>query len=393
MLTLIERLQLVPVINGVGPATRLGGLNLSENIQRESLIASKLCFRMDELHLAASAYIGRLLGVPGALVTAGAAAALTLATAVSLTGFDVRKIASLPQIDWDRRNVVILKNQTDPYDHAVTATGAMLRIVGDDLGSSLAELESALDSTVTAILWRPKGLLNQIELSEVGALAQKYHIPLIIDAAVTVPPIEKLVKYFADGASFVATSGGKSFRGPHTGGLLFTSKQNVINALLHHLDMDERELSWIALRQESLLELDLPKNGIGRAMKVGKEQIFAMVAAIDQFLLFPGYPTGDDELNVCEDILRRESEITIARYHDDFLNVDNLKIFIGSPLQVDDFYLKLYRSQPRIILGQELSEDGWLTINPMALEPGEGYKIAIVILQVHKSVANQRDTL
>jgi len=390
-MNLVEKLGLTPIINGVGPVTRVGGLNLSENILQQVHEASVSSFRMEELHLAASEYISRTLGVPGALVTSGAASALTIATAVSLTGVDIKKIAALPHVNWSKKSVIIQKIHTDQYDHAVTAAGAMLRIVGDDLGCNENEIEAAIDPSVAAILWRPKGLSDQIDVSRIGALAAKHGLPFIIDAAVTVPPIDRLVHYFACGASFVAASGGKGFRGPHTGGLLFCSKQNVINALLHHLDIDERDKTWVALREESQVALELPENGIARAMKVGREQIFAMVAAIDEYLLNPRYEIGDIELGFCEETLKRRSKILVTRFRNDFLNVDTLKIFIGEPALVDDFYLQLYRGTPRIILGQELSEEGWLTINPMALQSGEGIQIAARILEITEILEIDKD--
>ena len=110
-MNLAERLGVTPVINGVGPVTRLGGLNLSEEIETEIKNSSHLSYRMDELHLAAFDYIAKALNVPGGLVTCGAAAALTMATSVCIAGSDAKRINSLPHVTWPKRNVVIQRIQ------------------------------------------------------------------------------------------------------------------------------------------------------------------------------------------------------------------------------------------------------------------------------------------
>ena len=382
---LAEKLGVTPIINGVGPATRLGGLNLSEEIQAEIKVSSHQSYRMDELHLAAFDYIAKVLKVPGGLVTCGAAAALTMATSVCIAGSDVKRVNSLPHVTWPKKNVVIQRIQSDPYDHPIIATGAVLRLIGGDRGASLREIESSLDDTVCAFIYRPNDLETEVELSEIIKLCKDKGVPVIIDAAITVPPIVRLQNYFKMGATFVATSGGKGFRGPHTAGLLFCRKQDAIDALLHHLDMDERLSTWPSLQEQSNAPLGLPANGIARAMKVGREQIFGMLAAIDQYLLNPEYDLGNEELDICEKKVQESDQIDVIRYRNEFLFVDQLKFRIGASELVDKFYLELHHGAPRVILGQELTSLGFLTLNPMALQSGQGEKIAQQIIEIsHK---------
>jgi D-glucosaminate-6-phosphate ammonia-lyase len=380
--SLAERLGVTPIINGVGPATRLGGLNLSEEIEIEMKNSSHLSYRMDELHLAAFDYTAKALNVPGALVTCGAAAALTMAASVCIAGSDVERINSLPHVTWPKKNVVIQRIQSDPYDHAIITTGAVLRLIGGDRGASLVEIESSLDDTVCAFVYRPNDFETEVELSAIIELCKTKGVPVIIDAAITVPPIERLQNYFKMGATFVATSGGKGFRGPHTAGLLFCSKQNAIAALLHHLDMDERLTTWSSLQEQSNAPLGLPANGIARGMKVGREQIFGMLAAIDQYLLDPEYHLGNAELDMCEKAVQESDAIEVIRYRNEFLFVDQLKFRIGAPELVDEFYLELHHGAPRVILGQELTSLGFLTLNPMALQLGQGEKIAKQMIEI-----------
>lgn len=385
-MNLAEKLGVTPIINGVGPATRLGGLNLSESIQTDMKSSAFQSYRMEELHLATSDYIANKLKVPGGIVTCGAAAALTMATAVCIAGNDVQKIVVLPHVTWQRKNVVIQRIQSDPYDHPVIATGAVLRLIGGDQGATLQEIEASLDDTVCAFLYRPNGFETQVELSEILEVCRANEVPVIIDAAITVPPVERLQSYFEMGATFVAASGGKGFRGPHTAGLLFCSKQNTINALLHHLDMDERSTTWPFLQEQSNVSLELPINGIARAMKVGREQIFGMLAAIEQYLLDPEYTLGNLELDKCEVAVQKSGAIDAIRYRNEFLYVDQLKFNIGAPELVDQFYLELHHGTPRVILGQELTLQGFLTLNPMALQPGQGEEIAERIIEISQAL-------
>lgn len=392
-MNLAERLGVTPVINGVGPVTRLGGLNLSEEIETEIKNSSHLSYRMDELHLAAFDYIAKALNVPGGLVTCGAAAALTMATSVCIAGSDAKRINSLPHVTWPKRNVVIQRIQSDPYDHPIIATGAVLRLIGGDHGASLVEIESSLDDTVCAFIYRQNDFKTEVELSEIMELCKAKGVPVIIDAAVTVPPIERLQNYFKMGATFVAASGGKGFRGPQTAGLLFCSKQNAIAALLHHLDMDERITTWPSLQGQSNAPLGLPANGIVRAMKVGREQIFGMVAAIDQYLINAEYNLGNEELNMCEKIVQESDAIDVVRYRNEYLLVDQLKFRIGAPQIVDEVYLELHHGTPRVILGQELTSLGFLTLNPMALQSGQGEKIARRIIEISQKLGIKKEKL
>ena len=392
-MNLAERLGVTPVINGVGPVTRLGGLNLSEEIETEIKNSSHLSYRMDELHLAAFDYIAKALNVPGGLVTCGAAAALTMATSVCIAGSDAKRINSLPHVTWPKRNVVIQRIQSDPYDHPIIATGAVLRLIGGDHGASLVEIESSLDDTVCAFIYRQNDFKTEVELSEIIKLCRAKGVPVIIDAAVTVPPIERLQNYFKMGATFVAASGGQGFRGPQTAGLLFCSKQNAIAALLHHLDMDERITTWPSLQGQSNAPLGLPANGIVRAMKVGREQIFGMVAAIDQYLINAEYNLGNEELNMCEKIVQESDAIDVVRYRNEYLLVDQLKFRIGAPQIVDEVYLELHHGTPRVILGQELTSLGFLTLNPMALQSGQGEKIARRIIEISQKLGIKKEKL
>jgi L-seryl-tRNA(Ser) seleniumtransferase len=376
-----SRIGLIPIINGVGPATRLGGLPLSNRVWQAMREGSARSVRMEELHLKAGGYIAKLLGVPDAIVTSGAAAALTLATAVCLAGEDPKKIAELPKMDGGASVVVIQRAHRDPYDHAVTAAGATLREIGYTTLTHPNELIDALDSDVCAILWRPGGSRDLLSLRVSAEIGHAKNIPIIVDAAMFVPAVERLQDYFEAGADFIAVSGGKGFRGPHTSGLLCASPANVRRALLHHLDMDEKSTTW-SFGIENDTNASLPRNGIGRAMKVGREQIYGLLAAIEEYVVQNDHNFGANEIDECYLYLKNIAGAEVVKAYHEPLMQHNLHIAFGSEAKADDYYMQLSSGSPRIILGQELSARGILTVNPMALNVGDGAVIAQRIREV-----------
>src|SRR5206468_9474912 len=85
----------------------------------------------------------------------------------------------------------------------------------------------------------------------------------LLDAAADVPPVGRLAEYTGMGFDLVAVSGGKAMRGPNDTGLLLGRKDLVAAAKLNAN----------------------PHCGtIGRMMKVGKEDMVALLAAVERFV-------------------------------------------------------------------------------------------------------------
>ncbi|HTT23418.1 MAG TPA: aminotransferase class V-fold PLP-dependent enzyme [Candidatus Sulfotelmatobacter sp.] len=94
-------------------------------------------------------------------------------------------------------------------------------------------------------------------------VAHQHGVPCFNDAAADVPPISNLWKYTQMGFDLVTFSGGKGLRGPQCTGLLLGRKDLI----------------------ESAKKNNSPNsNTIGRGMKVAKEEIVGLVAAVDWFL-------------------------------------------------------------------------------------------------------------
>jgi len=374
-----------PVINGTGPSTRLGGVGLSPGVWEAMQRSHKENYRMEQLHQAASEEISKLLDCPAALVTAGASAALTLAAATCIAGYSAQELIALPFPQTNKREILIQRTHIDPYDHAVAAAGAKIRSIGETSGCTYSEMKEAVTDEVCAILWRETSNPNELSLKQCSTIAHEKGVQIIVDGALYIPPISRIRSYLNDGADFIAISGGKGFRGPHTSGLLVSSLINFRIALLHHLDLDEKESTWNYAISESNFA-KLPSNGIGRSMKVGREQIFGLVKAIYEYIQNPTYETGNEELEKCRATLLK---IPSLKFHEKYnipLNVVILYLKPPSHLSVDEFYLELANTEPRVILGQEISHKNFLSINPMGLKKDEGQIIANKVRKIFESV-------
>jgi len=375
-----NRLNIQPIINGVGPATRLGGLPLSAFVQNSMSESLENNFRMEELHIAASELLSGLLNVEAALVTNSASASLTLAAAACLTGMDSSKIVNLPNVSTFEKNIVIQKSHRDPYDHALTMM-VSLKEAGFPSNCHNVEVRHALDENTIAGLWRAGNESDSVSLKDFVDICHLKGVPVIVDAALVIPPLDRLKEMIETNVDFIAVSGGKGFRGPQASGLLITKKQYFNAALLSHLDLDEREATWPAELLGAEME-ELPRNGIARGMKVGREQIFGLLAAVAETLEDKREFLEIEELEICLSLLKENNNIKVEKSWEMNLDVPTLHIYPPEQLLVDEFFVKLSSGTPRIVLGQEFTRQGFLTLNPMALQVGQGKIIAEQIIKI-----------
>ena len=277
------------IVNGAGPATRLGGLPLDPRVVDAMRDASQTCVRMEELQRQAGAFIAAAVGTQAAVVTCGAGAGLALAAAACIARYDVSAMNHLPSRTvhgaLPAREVVMLRAQRYPYDHLLRAVGSEIVDVGYYEWTHLYEVESALGEQTAAFLYYPAQPSAAPPLADIVAVCHRRGVPVIVDAALEpVPPV--LDHSFVDaGADLVVFSGGKRLGGPQASGVLCGRRELVESAMLQMLDMDVRAQTWV----EDRLICDNvvpgpPHHGLGRAMKVGKEEIAGLVTAIRLFL-------------------------------------------------------------------------------------------------------------
>jgi D-glucosaminate-6-phosphate ammonia-lyase len=273
------------VINAAGPATRLGGMPLSACVVDAMQEASEHCFRMEELQRAAGSYLASAFGTEDALVTCGAGAGLALAVAACIARYDVARMNALPLPEAQAPEVMMLRAQRYPYDHLVRLTGARIIDVGYYEDTRLYEIEQAINERTVAFLFYPTQVSPTPELRDIVEVCHRHGVPVIVDAALElVPPILER-RWLDAGADMILCSGGKVIGGPQASGILCGRQDLVDSARLQMLDMDVRVPTWV---DRTLLDhghiAGPPQHGIGRSMKVGKEEIFGLVAAVQSFL-------------------------------------------------------------------------------------------------------------
>lgn len=286
------RLGLTPIINASGSVTRLGGAIMPDEVLAAFLDASRATVPLEQLQAAASREIARHTGAEAGLVTAGSAASLTLGAAAILAGLDPGRMERLPDTTGMRREFLVAREQRNGYDHAVRAAGARLVEVGfnEIVGNAgvrrteLWEYEAALTPDTVAVLFN-QSPHSRPSLTEIVAFAHAHGLAVLVDAAGELPPRWNLTDLVATGADLVCFSGGKAIRGPQSTGILCGRSDLVASAALQMLDNDDHPELWdppADFIDKSRLK-GLPRHGLGRAMKVSKEEIVALLTALDLF--------------------------------------------------------------------------------------------------------------
>lgn len=282
-----------PVINASGAVTRLGGAPMPPAVLEAFVAAAGESVCLDRLQGAASRYIRQVTGAEAGLVTCGCAAALTLGTAAILAGQNLRRIESLPNTAGFPDEFVMAREQRNGYDHAVRAAGARLVEVGFHelvAGAGVRRAESweyaaAFGPATAGVLYVYDAKASP-PLQEVVDCAHARGIPVLVDAAAELPTPTNLQALLGSGADLVAISGGKGLRGPQSTGILCGRRDLVGSAAMQMLDLDDHFELWDP-PPELIDKADwpgLPRHGIGRALKVSKEEIVALLTALRLFV-------------------------------------------------------------------------------------------------------------
>ena len=253
------KLGVTRIINAAGTYTALTASIMPPSVQAAVAEAAHHPVRLAELQQKAGEYIARRLQCEAALVSAGAASALTLGTAACMTVGNRASVGQLPQDVASLKNeVIIQKTHRYSYDHAISNCG--IRFVEVE---TLADYEKAFTPKTVMCHFFNAAEEGQISRQQWVDVAHRHGVPCFNDAAADVPPISNLWNYTKMGFDLVTFSGGKGIRGPQNAGLLLGRKELIEAAGWSNSPHDDT---------------------VGRGMKVAKEQIIGMVAAIDWFL-------------------------------------------------------------------------------------------------------------
>jgi L-seryl-tRNA(Ser) seleniumtransferase len=287
------------VLNAAGTLTRLGGSRMAPEVLAAMAEASRSYVRIEDLQEAAGREIAAATGAESGYVTSGAAAGLLLGTAACVAGLDLQRMERLPDTSapGTKNEVVVHRVHRNSYDHAVRTVGVKLVEVGHFGHPSPGptrpyELESAINERTAMVFWPVMGdpdaapaRLGVLSLEETARIAHRHGVPVLVDAAAALPPASNLRTFVEQGADLVAFSGGKALGGPQASGILAGRLDLIRSVALQHQDMDVHSGTWTWRHLIADGHLSGPPlQGIGRACKVGREEVVGLLTALRRYL-------------------------------------------------------------------------------------------------------------
>lgn len=254
-----KELGLRTFINAAGTYTSMTGSLMPKEVTEAISYGASEYVNLDELQDKVGERIAELLNCEYATVSSGAFGAMSIGMAGIMCGMDSQKVKQLPNTDGLKNEVILQESHTIGYAQALTNVGAKLVKV-----KTANQLEKSITKK-TVMLWFLNANTDQGEIKweEFIALGKKHNIPTFIDCAADVPPVENLFRFTKMGFDLVAFSGGKGLRGPQSSGLLLGKRKYIEAARLHTPPRGET---------------------IGRGMKVNKEEVLGMLAALEIYL-------------------------------------------------------------------------------------------------------------
>jgi len=248
-----KRLGVKTVINCRGTWTYLSGSLQFPEVQEAQAEASRHFVNIVELHQAVGRRLAALTGAESGLITSGAAGAMAAATAGCMAGTDPKIIWQLPDTTGLKHEVIMVGGRS-AFDNAIRLTGAKLVLV-----EKPDDIASAINGNTAMIYTTDLG----DKLVREAAIAKEHHVPILLDDAAGIPPIDNIKLYATMKLDLYTFSGGKGLRGPQCSGVL----------------LGRKDLIEAAMRNSCPFE-----GAVCRPMKVGKEEIIGCLTAIETWL-------------------------------------------------------------------------------------------------------------
>lgn len=259
-----EELEITRYINAHDTYTVYGGSRMSKNTLKAMQEAAESFVDMEELQNILGNAIAQMTKNESAYVCNGASGGLLLSAAVCMTEGDLFKYSRLPETTNAKNEIIIMRCQRNAYDKAVEASGAKIVEIGDADETLAYDLEGSINERTAAVFYFESSNFKRasMPLEEVISIAHKHQIPVVVDAAAQLPPVDNLWKYTDLGADLVVFSGGKTLCGPQDSGLIL-GKEKYISACR---------------------KFGAPNHGICRSSKVSREAMAGLYQALKEFL-------------------------------------------------------------------------------------------------------------
>ena len=372
------------VVNAAGTKTRIGGSLIREEALEAMNSAASGFVEVGDLQARASELIREVTGAQAGYVTSGADAGLLLGAAAAMAGSDVAAMDRLPDTEGLADEIVVPRTHRTGYDHAFRAAGAEIVDVGTNdfhLGTGATnvepwEIDRAIGEDTAAVGYLQK-TYTQPDLETVVAVAHDNDVPVIVDAAAEVPPIENLERFVDVGADLVVFSGGKAIRGPQTTGIV-AGRQDLIQSIaLQHLDMHVAHEVWEPPRE--LIDPDsvdgVPRQGIGRPMKVGKEELAGLIRALEVFVDLDYEElsaTWRRQAERAAEALATNGHLSTTVTGGEGENVAPVvEVTLDDSRSAKELVAALRAEDPRVYVGADGMGDNVIAINPMCLDDEE----------------------
>jgi len=347
-----ESIGVRPLINCKGTYTIISGSLMLPEVRAAMAEASTQYVDLEELMAAAGQRISEVMQCEWGLITNGCAAALCAVTAGIVAGMDREKVRQLPDTTGMKNEVIVQPTHRFVYDHAIRMVGVKMVEV-----ETLAELEAAIsERTAMMAIFGDAGDRGTISVPEMTKVAKAHGIPTFADAAAERPDVPN--RYLGEGVDVVAYSGGKCLRGPQSAGLVL-GRKDILQAAFANM---------------------APHHSIGRPMKVGKEEIMGMLAAVEMWV------KRDHEAEW------KEWERRLATIGDALSGTPTLETWIKEPersnvapilmmewdaetlkLTPEDVRRQLSEGEPRI---EMFAEEKGVSVMPYMMEPGDASVVA-----------------
>ena len=371
-MSLYEELGVKRYINACATLTAFGGSIMPQRVLNAMQEASRSYVSIAEFHRKAGDLIAKLTHNEAAFIPNGAASGIMLCTAIAITAGDKEKLAKLPDSTGMENEVVVFGPGRVGYDFAIKQAGGKVVEYGSREGTSVADLEAAItDKTAAIFVFHfEHNMVGQLPLAEVSKVAKKHGLYLFVDAAAQLPRKENLWKLTGQGADAAIFSGGKGLRGPQSSGLIVGTRKLV----------------------DLVASIASPNSGIGRPMKVGKEEIAGLTEAVRLFM-------------------ETDEEATLARYEQMTQQVLDAFAGVAGVTATRDFPSEAGQPMPRakLAIAQEVYKAtaaemndqlkqldpaifvaemrNAFYLNPQTLEDGE---LEIVIAEIKKVLAKNK---
>lgn len=363
-----EKLGVKKIINAQGTLTRLGGSLMDPSVFETMKEAGSAFVDMNELHLKAGEYIARLLGVEAACITSGASAGIAISAAACIAGCDKGRILQLPDTAGMKNEIIMLKAHRNLYDQALMLCGAEIVEIGYTSFSCPEMVENAINEKTAMFFFASEAetMRGSLDINIIVPILKKHNVPLVVDAAAELPPVNNLTKYLDYGADLVIFSGGKEIRGPQSTGFIL-GRKDLIRAC------DEN---------------CCPHHSIGRSMKIDKESIGGIIKAVELFYAKDYSNQMEIWHNWIRQIIKATSDLTFISSSLGYPSEPGVQptciprfYFRVDGMENSEVQRRLFSGKPAIQVG---IESGWLAVNPQCLTETEIELVITAIRNINR---------